>query len=1152
MSTLRGSRAFSNVQVDALRFQNASFEGETGFLALATDGTVGVTTDLNVTSLNVSGAANIQTLNASNINSTSVQTFLANVTGNLQASNATINNLNITGTFNPGPSVVLPVVTENFYVKDFIVIGTTGTTYVRQAMLDVFNDIHAGGDIDTSGNLQVDLSLNVTGNASIVGDVTIPSGRINVNQINSNISTLTLSAIGNNPFNVNIDNGGTLHVNGGDIDVCGNIIADGSITAGSGAVVINSAGISTTDISCNNITVLNTANITQIAGSTLTVNLSPTNSAMVLNSGSTYALELFPHLTSAGTQNGLVQNNDAAIVWDGPGGAVLGPVTGLARGIRIDNSGNVGINVVSTTYALDVSGSEYISGGLTVHGSLSVGEGTTVDSAIYLRGNNVIPTIQNTGIGYAGAALTYNAIHNSGFGNLEVTIGQGTGSGSLNIFNVAGVSGNTPHNNIFTLDRTGNMYLRGDAGTTVTVFGPSSSDLKITSSNNVTVNVGTTTARNLNVTNTVAMSSTTAEPTNITLSPYNLTSDYNPATYNGDAALVWSSQSGALHITPHSNISSGMRLDASGNAYLWGGLTATGQITASAGITANGVTSTTLTVTGNATVGGTLAATGQITASAGITANGVITTGLTVTGNASVSGNVDSSVLITQIGRIKTLYVTPSEGGIPTIPATGNGAAITWNGITSSGNGNLEVTIGQGLGSGGLNIFNVGGTAGTTPQNNIFTLDRTGNMYLRGDAGTTVTVFGPSSSDLQITSSNNVTVNIGATAARNLNITNDAVTSATWAEKSNITLCPYDFGGGYNPASYSGDAALVWSSQSGALHITPHSGTSSGMRLDASGNAYLWGGLTVTDGIQNVTGDLEILAIDSANITIGGAAEENLSVINPGATGINASPAASSQILAVPYSAGGYNPTTQNGDAVIAWNSASGALNIAPQSGTTTGMRFDNAGNVTITVSPNDATNVTILNGAVNGVNDPQDTETTINVIPYVANGALSGYNPTTQDGDAVIAWNSASGALNITPHSGITTGMRFDGAGDITVTGGNLTLTGGFIKTPGIGSKGGTFTTSTSPGTTVTFAPSELPSTPCIFKIRCVSVGSPFTLFFEGMGSYVPNSYFDGDTMYGTDGQWEGSETTGFNNLLVIKPVFSGVNAYYNVTFYT
>jgi hypothetical protein len=80
---------------------------------------------------------------------------------------------------------------------------------------------------------------------------------------------------------------------------------------------------------------------------------------------------------SAGSYNGLVAANDQALLFSdgtaGTGALVIGAWAAGAQGIRIDQTGNVSINLASATtgYRLDVGGSVRVAGGLVATGEVT-------------------------------------------------------------------------------------------------------------------------------------------------------------------------------------------------------------------------------------------------------------------------------------------------------------------------------------------------------------------------------------------------------------------------------------------------------------------------------------------------------------------------------------------------------------------------------------------------------------------------------------------------------------------------------------------------------------------------------------------------------------------------------------------------------------
>jgi hypothetical protein len=121
--------------------------------------------------------------------------------------------------------------------------------------------------------------------------------------------------------------------------------------------------------------------------------------------------------------------------------------------------------------------------------------------------------------------------------------------------------------------------------------------------------------------------------------------------------------------------------------------------------------------------------------------NVVIGGGLTVAGSLAIASLTATTLKATGFAVSNESISSPATGlfvgqatapsGIYTMP-TSNGAAFTWNAIGAN-LGNLELTIGSGNGGlGSFNIYNTTGTNGTTSNQNIFSLSRTGSLTLAG------------------------------------------------------------------------------------------------------------------------------------------------------------------------------------------------------------------------------------------------------------------------------------------------------------------------------------------------------------------------------------------------------------------------------------
>jgi hypothetical protein len=164
MSGARGSRMFSNVRIDSLRYQSAQIPaGTSGYaLSIGADGIVAPNGVLAAATLDVTGditgdgLLTVPTVNATNM-------YVTN--------EICTTNLTVTGTLISGLAHVAGV-TDTFYANTYVV-GTTDTCYIPGASLDVLGTAHFHEGLSTTFVESRDLysDLLVVGKSGITGSI---------------------------------------------------------------------------------------------------------------------------------------------------------------------------------------------------------------------------------------------------------------------------------------------------------------------------------------------------------------------------------------------------------------------------------------------------------------------------------------------------------------------------------------------------------------------------------------------------------------------------------------------------------------------------------------------------------------------------------------------------------------------------------------------------------------------------------------------------------------------------------------------------------------------------------------------------------------------------------------------------------------------
>jgi hypothetical protein len=192
MSATRNSRAFSNVQLQSLRYQRNAIPAAGGVMSVDSDGTVGVTTALSIGSLHVTGQADLGLVTADHVLTNRFNATIGATITSLDATSAVVRNLdvrnrataqlitvktlNITDTVYPPASVIFPNGSSAFLGVQ-VVAGTTDQTILTDHYaLDV------SGSARISGGMTV-TDLVITENLTIPNTITFPEG--NYDQLNA-------------------------------------------------------------------------------------------------------------------------------------------------------------------------------------------------------------------------------------------------------------------------------------------------------------------------------------------------------------------------------------------------------------------------------------------------------------------------------------------------------------------------------------------------------------------------------------------------------------------------------------------------------------------------------------------------------------------------------------------------------------------------------------------------------------------------------------------------------------------------------------------------------------------------------------------------------------------------------------------------------
>ena len=361
-----------------------------------------VTGTSSLSTLTVSGTSTISSILT--VNGAAILTNRMDVTDDVSMnSNLDVNNnasvggtLDVTGetTLSSNVDIVGAATLSN----SVDIVGAA-TLYSR---MDVSGDVSMNSNLDVNGDVAIDGSLNVSGyttlNGLLVGDSVTMESTLDITgttNINNNLTTSSLIVTNDTSMNSNAYISGNLNVDSS-VNIVGNLDLSGTATLEHLTVVGNVLfeDISLSTVNCDS---LNTDALIVTADSTIDG---------TLNVGNLTVIDTFTITNDLSLDKINVTEIDADKIGIG--------------------------TTASSTYALDVDGSTYISGNLTVNGYTSI----TSDSGFTIETGNLIVS---DGTGYISKSLTVGTTFNVAGDvsmNSDLTVGGNltvTGSADINI-----------------------------------------------------------------------------------------------------------------------------------------------------------------------------------------------------------------------------------------------------------------------------------------------------------------------------------------------------------------------------------------------------------------------------------------------------------------------------------------------------------------------------------------------------------------------------------------------------------------------------------------------------------------------------------------------------------------------------------------------
>jgi hypothetical protein len=768
MAASRSSRAYSNLQVESIRWQKSAIPpGSTGsFLILDEDGIVTFGQDAILNSLS------LQNLNVTQGITTGSLTVLAGATigGNLKvtgsmtaqnvtatnsltAVNGTVTNLQVTGTLIVDGGTFVPSGTS-IIAGTFIYAGATTVTLssFNGYNLDVSGSAYFGGGLTLGGPLVATNSVIARGaTAQVVFEA--PAGGV-VGTIQGLAGGMYIESNQAVKFS-NLDE------SAGDILTINPI--GPTVTVGSG-VTLNVQGIGGSGLTVTPPTVFTgtvttngslVANGVVTAGATLQVNGFIDAQGGIKNSLPGGVLNLNDSVAVTGILNTQSVIQQGSVL--GAGGLLL-QIQPTAGQVAIGNAGNTvtvlgplvtaGLTSSTANFSGLITGyggltttTGFFSSGVTVAGDLTTNQYLSALTGAYIYGTRGLMiestappgiTLRAPGSGN-GIGIGYNSVEFAG-GNMEIVIGTGSvgNGGGLNIWNTTGPAGYTANDKIFVLDRLGNLTLDGY----LTIPGITASVAKASGlivSDDGTKNLPSNTT-GLFIGQGLAQNPHPLFDSNGALMTWNAVSDAGNGNFEiilgtgnsaGGGMKIYNTIGGSLGTTSNQNI---FALDRVGNLALLGGLTVGGSLAVTSG-----------TISQGAGAPLSIQPSGNLNLASG---GGVVTIGSTSSGNGVISQQFFTANNGAFVGGSNGLQIGDFGAGLVVAPTGGNGAAIGWNSVEPNF-GNMEIIIGEGnqVTGGGLNVWNTTGPGGNTANSKIFALDRVGNLKLAGGLTATTGYF---------------------------------------------------------------------------------------------------------------------------------------------------------------------------------------------------------------------------------------------------------------------------------------------------------------------------------------------------------------------------------------------------------------------------
>jgi microcystin-dependent protein len=750
MSATRGSRAFSNVQLESLRYQRSAIPAAGGVMSVDGDGGIGVTTNLSMGTISVTGHAALNTINASSAVANSLRVLGGATIATLDTNNVIIRNgltvttlgvsgsasvggiLGVGGTLTAPTIIVTDIAVTNLILPTTIAqpIGTTlicapqilaGTTYNVP-----FLSHYA---LDVSGSAQISAGLTVSV-LNVIDQINLPTDVVIDELRSADIYGLHILAgsevIRNNPYALWV------------VDQA--VFEEGVTVYGPMALADTITG---TVAQMNSIVVGGTVQ-TQGIGVSGQANVGSLNVTTGITAAQVYA---------PGATFGVLQILNGTVL---SGGLTVDTLS-------VTGSGSIRTLTVGETAQVQSLGVT----GLGSLGSLVVGESAQVKSL----GVTGLGSLGSLVVGSTAQVLSLGVTNGATIGSLSVTTGLTTqGLSAQNLYAANGTIGvfNSPNATVDAIQIVDQMTFDPAA---VIVF-PTSYHTAVLANQMV---AGTTNLSELSLLYAMDVSGAMLVKGGATVQGPLVGSSAN---FSGALSAASGSFSGSVA----SAGISGTTANFSGNATIGGGLTVSGLLVGSSGLNTTsgsfsgsvasvGLAGTTANFSGNATIGGGLTVAGLLVGSSGLnTTSGSFSGNVSSVGLAGTTANFSNDVTvgggITATGNIRGntvksttsmsaqgmnictvinsgvptsgLFIGQGSGTIPYDLPDAGGAVLTWNTVKSLNtggqeNGNFEMVIGSGTQpTGNLRIYNTIGANGTTANQNTLTLSRTGNLSLLG------------------------------------------------------------------------------------------------------------------------------------------------------------------------------------------------------------------------------------------------------------------------------------------------------------------------------------------------------------------------------------------------------------------------------------